>query len=82
MSEEDTQDQKDMVYHHLSDQAVGAIAMALQKSMLATSEEFEEDGEKDVRKIIKDFALIETDDGLVVNNPPDFNIAPKEDGGE
>jgi len=45
----------------LSNQAVGAIMMALQKSLMEQS---------DIVPVIKDFNLIETDEGLVITNPP------------
>ena len=45
----------------LSNQAVGAIMMALQKSLMEQS---------DIVPVIKEFNLIETEDGLVVTNPP------------
>ena len=45
----------------LSNQAVGAVMMALQKSLMEQS---------DIVPVIKDFNLIETEDGLVVTNPP------------
>tara|TARA_R110000824_G_scaffold10089_1_gene44819 strand:- start:20514 stop:20720 length:207 start_codon:yes stop_codon:yes gene_type:complete len=46
---------------HLSNQALGAIMMALQESLLSQS---------DIVPILKGFKLQESDDGLVVNNPP------------
>jgi hypothetical protein len=45
----------------LSNQAVGAIMMALQKSLLE---------ETDIVPTLKGFMLVESDDGLVVTNPP------------
>ena len=45
----------------LSNQAVGAIMMALQKSLMEQS---------DIVPVIREFNLIETEDGLVVTNPP------------
>ena len=45
----------------LSNQAVGAIMMALQKSLMEQS---------DIVPVIKEFNLIQTEDGLVVTNPP------------
>ena len=47
--------------HKLSNQAVGAIMMALQESLL---------NELDIVPILKGFELTETDDGLIVTNPP------------
>tara|TARA_Y100001937_G_scaffold125827_1_gene193519 strand:- start:15171 stop:15395 length:225 start_codon:yes stop_codon:yes gene_type:complete len=45
----------------LSDQALGAIMMALQESLL---------NQIDIVPILKGFELIEGDNGLVVQNPP------------
>jgi hypothetical protein len=45
----------------LSNQAVGAIMLALQKSLMEQS---------DIVPVIREFNLVETDDGLVVTNPP------------
>jgi hypothetical protein len=45
----------------LSNQAVGAVMMALQKSLMEQS---------DIVPVIKEFNLIETEEGLVVTNPP------------
>ncbi len=46
---------------NLSNQALGAIMMALQESLL---------NELDIVPILKNFELEETDEGLVVKNPP------------
>ncbi len=46
---------------HLSNQALGAIMMALQESLL---------NELDIVPILSGFELLETEDGLVVKNPP------------
>lgn len=45
----------------LSNQAVGAIMLALQKSLMEQS---------DIVPVIRGFVLIDSDDGLVVTNPP------------
>lgn len=45
----------------LSNQAVGAIMLALQKSLMEQS---------DIVPVIRGFFLIDSDDGLVVTNPP------------
>ena len=45
----------------LSNQAVGAIMLALQKSLMEQS---------DIVPVIRGFLLIDSDDGLVVTNPP------------
>ena len=49
----------------LSNQALGAIMMALQESLL---------NELDIVPILKGFELSETDDGLVVKNPPTLRV--------
>jgi|TARA_R100000808_G_C2126299_1_gene136497 hypothetical protein len=46
---------------HLSNQALGAIMLALQESLLAQS---------DIVPVLKGFELETSDDGLVVKNPP------------
>jgi hypothetical protein len=46
---------------HLSNQAIGAVMMALQKSLMDQS---------DIVPIFQKFVLKETDDGLIVENPP------------
>jgi hypothetical protein len=50
----------------LSNQAVGAVMMALQKSLME---------ESDIVPVLKGFVLVESSDGLVVTNPPvlEFN---------
>ena len=45
----------------LSNQAMGALMMALQKSLMEQS---------DIVPVIKDFKLRLSDDGLMVMNPP------------
>ena len=45
----------------LSDQALGAIMMALQESLL---------NQIDIVPILKGFDIIEGEDGLVIRNPP------------
>jgi len=49
----------------LSNQALGAIMMALQESLL---------NELDIVPILSGFELIPTEDGLVVENPPTVRI--------
>ena len=46
---------------HLSNQALGAIMMALQESLLSQS---------DIVPVLKGFELQESDGGLVITNPP------------
>ncbi len=50
----------------LSNQALGAIMMALQESLL---------NELDIVPILSGFELTETDKGLVVNNPPNVRFS-------
>jgi len=45
----------------LSNQAIGAIMMALQESLMKQS---------DIVPVFQGFNLTETGDGLIVNNPP------------
>jgi len=49
----------------LSDQAVGALMMALQKSLMEQS---------DIVPVIKGFKIQEGENGLVVMNPPIIKI--------
>jgi hypothetical protein len=51
---------------HLSNQALGAIMMALQESLL---------NELDIVPILSGFKLTETEDGLVVENPPTVRVS-------
>ncbi len=46
---------------HLSDQAIGAVMMALQRSLLEQS---------DIVPTLKDMKLKQSEQGLVVLNPP------------
>ena len=50
----------------LSNQALGAIMMALQESLL---------NELDIVPILKGFELIQTTEGLVVKNPPTVRVS-------
>ena len=52
--------------HKLSNQALGAVMMALQESLL---------NELDIVPILKNFNLVETTDGLLVTNPPTVRIS-------
>jgi len=49
----------------LSNQALGAVMMALQESLL---------NELDIVPILKGFELTQSDDGLVVTNPPTVRV--------
>lgn len=54
----------------LSNQAVGAVMMALQKSLMEQS---------DIVPVLKGFELTESDDGLVVTNPPVLHFDKSEE---
>jgi hypothetical protein len=58
--------ENDTVMHKLSNQAMGAIMMALQESLL---------NELDIVSILRGFDIVITDDGLVVRNPPTVRIS-------
>jgi len=51
----------------LSNQAVGAIMMLLQKAIINT---ITESDDIDVVETLKEFKIVSTADGLVVKNPP------------
>jgi len=53
-------------YKRLSDQAISSIMMALQKGIVE---------EKDITGILRDFALVEDDGEMIVNNPPNFDMS-------
>ena len=57
---------------NLSNQALGAIMMALQKSLMEQS---------DIVPVLQGFILTETDEGLVIENPPviELNIEDNDD---
>ena len=55
-------DEKEM---YLSDQAMGALMMALQRSLLEQS---------DIVPVLKSFKLRLSEDGLMVMNPPTVKI--------
>jgi hypothetical protein len=50
----------------LSNQALGAVMMALQESLL---------NQLDIVPILKGFELTQTEDGLVVTNPPTVRVS-------
>jgi hypothetical protein len=52
--------------HKLSNQALGAVMMALQESLL---------NELDIVPILKNFKLVETSEGLLVTNPPTVRMS-------
>ncbi len=49
----------------LSDQALGAVMMALQKSLLEQT---------DIVPVLKGFEFVTHDDELLVTNPPTFKV--------
>ena len=49
----------------LSNQALGAVMMALQESLL---------NQIDIVPILRGFELVEGDDGLIVTNPPTVRV--------
>jgi hypothetical protein len=54
----------------LSNQALGAIMIALQKSLMEQS---------DIVPVLKSFELVESEDGLVVTNPPVLHLDTPEE---
>jgi hypothetical protein len=54
----------------LSNQALGAIMIALQKSLMEQS---------DIVPVLKGFELVESDEGLVVINPPVLHLDSQEE---
>ena len=52
--------------HKLSNQALGAVMMALQESLL---------NELDIVPILKGFELVDGEDGLVVKTPPTVRVS-------
>ena len=55
---------------HLSNQAIGAVMMALQKSLMDQS---------DIVPVFKEFVFKETEEGLMVENPPIVQFDAEED---
>jgi len=55
---------------HLSNQAIGAVMMALQKSLMEQS---------DIVPVFQEFVFKETEEGLVVENPPILEIGQQEE---
>ncbi|MAG28442.1 hypothetical protein CMI47_23185 [Candidatus Pacearchaeota archaeon] len=58
---------------NLSNQAIGAIMMALQDSLMHQS---------DIVPVFQGFQLIESEEGLVVENPPIVRMEPDEASNE
>lgn len=50
---------------NLTNQAIGSIMMALQKGIMEQT---------DITVLLQDFNLVETEEGLVVENPPIVNV--------
>ena len=59
--------------HKLSNQAVGALMMAVQKGIMEQC---------DITDLLKEFELVESVDGLIVENPPILRVDKEEDGNE
>lgn len=53
----------------LSNQAIGAVMMALQNSLMDQS---------DILPVFREFVLKETEEGLIVENPPIIQIPEEE----
>ena len=58
-----------MTNYKLSNQAIGALMMALQKGLMEQT---------DITDMLKEFVLTSTVDGLVVDNPPILNVKEPE----
>jgi len=54
----------------LSNQAIGALMMALQKGIME---------QIDITEILQEFRLTETEDGLVIENPPTLTVSESEE---
>tara|TARA_R110002060_G_scaffold31976_2_gene42601 strand:+ start:528 stop:746 length:219 start_codon:yes stop_codon:yes gene_type:complete len=59
--------------HRLSNQALGAVMMALQESLL---------NELDIVPILRGFELVDGEDGLIVKNPPTVRVSSNQEIGE
>ena len=55
--------------YKLSNQAIGALMMALQKGLMEQT---------DITNMLKEFVLVSTADGLVVENPPILEVKEPE----
>ena len=56
--------------YKLSNQAIGALMLALQKGLMEQA---------DITELLQDFELMDTDDGLVVQNPPVLRVPNEEE---
>ena len=54
----------------LSNQAIGAVMMALQKSLMEQS---------DIVPVFQGFVFKQTNEGLIVENPPILEVQPTEE---
>lgn len=61
-----------MTHYKLSNQAVGALMMTLQKGLMEQC---------DITDILKEFTLSNSADGLIVDNPPTLQV-PEPDESE
>ena len=59
-----------MTHYKLSNQAIGALMMALQKGLMEQT---------DITEMLKEFDLVSTVDGLIVENPPILHVSEAED---
>ena len=55
--------------YKLSNQAVGAIMLALQKGIMEQT---------DITSILQEFQIIDSEDGLIVENPPVIQTSEEE----
>ena len=56
--------------YQLSDQALGAVMMALQRSLMEQS---------DIVPVLKSFVIEDTEQGLIVKNPPIIKLDDEEE---
>ena len=56
--------------YKLSNQAIGALMMAVQKGIMEQC---------DITDLLKEFELVNSADGLIVENPPTFQVQPADD---
>lgn len=57
----------------LSNQAIGAIMMALQKGILEQT---------DITQLLQNFEIVETEEGLIVENPPVVELTDEQESEE
>ncbi len=56
--------------YQLSDQALGAVMMALQRSLMEQS---------DIVPVLKSFVIEDTEQGLIIKNPPIIKLDDEEE---